>query len=91
MKKLSNCPACKVAPGKQHKSGCDIEICSACGTQRISCHVISNCKGEHDALFARWTGIYPGRAEADYLGMDLNEFSSISKAFFVKPKLNNKY
>ena len=82
MEKLTNCPECKVTPGKPHKPGCDIEICSACGTQRIDC----NCKGKHDPLFARWTGIYPGNAEAIFLGMGFHSFSKISNTFFIKPK-----
>jgi hypothetical protein len=41
----------------------------------------------HDPGFARWTGIWPGSAEAAYLGVDLNEFSvKYAKAFFVKPR-----
>ncbi len=82
MKKLLNCHDCGAKPGQPHMPGCDTERCSVCGGQAL----VSDCKG-HDPLFARWTGIWPGKAEADYLGLDLNEFSALGydELFFVKP------
>jgi hypothetical protein len=54
---------------------------------------------EHDPLFARWTGFWPGELEAvglgmistdggPYVGADLNGFmeKGLHKIFFVKPK-----
>lgn len=80
---LPNCHDCDAKPGQVHQDGCDTERCSACGGQRLSC----DCGGPHDKAFARWTGIWPGEAEADYLGIDLNEFSEkYDKLFFIKPK-----
>lgn len=37
---------------------------------------------------ARWTGIWPGKTESDYLGIDLNEFENheLPKIFFRKPR-----
>jgi hypothetical protein len=65
--------------------GCDVERCSVCGGQLIQC----GCEG-HDPLFARWTGIWPGGAEADYLGIDLNKLRrQFNRVFFVKPKAPN--
>jgi len=81
MNKLTNCHDCGAKPGQKHKSGCDVERCSVCGGQRIQC----SCEG-HDKLFAKWTGIWPGKAEADYLGIGLNEFEEYSKIFFIKKK-----
>ena len=81
-KKLSNCPDCGAKPGEIHADGCDVERCSVCGGQRLSC----TCKG-HDKAFARWSGFWPGILEAEALGIDLNEIyrSNYHKVFFVKP------
>lgn len=80
-RKLETCYDCAVIPGQQHKYGCDIERCSVCGGQRLVC----SCEG-HDKDFAKWTGIWPGGAEADYLGIDLNQFYTdrYYKIFFIK-------
>ena len=81
---LTNCHDCNAEPGEIHKDGCDVECCSVCGGQRLQC----DCEG-HDKAFARWTGIWPGIAEASYLGVDLNTFDvRYSKLFFVKPIIN---
>lgn len=85
MSKLKNCPDCGVTPGQPHKTGCDIERCSVCGRQRISCE----CKKRQDKAFARWTGFWPGELEAKELGIDLNEFhrQGFHQILFVKPKM----
>ena len=81
--KITWCPECGAVPGRPHKAGCDVERCSVCGRQKIRC----DCKG-HDPQFARWTGLWPGKAESQVLGKDLNQFyaSGIYKIFFIKPK-----
>lgn len=81
MNKLHKCHDCGAKPGEVHSDNCDVERCSVCGGQRLQC----NCKN-HDKKFARWTGIWPGQAEADYLGIDLNEFykQGLEKIFFMK-------
>jgi len=80
---LPNCHDCNAKPGEMHMEGCDVERCSSCGSQRLSC----DCDGDHDRHFARWTGIWPGKAEADFLGTDLNGIyeHGFHKIFFVKP------
>lgn len=88
---LENCPDCSAEPGRPHNKGCDIEHCSVCGLQRLSC----NCEG-HDPLFSRWTGVWPAEMECFYLGLtdekgehpDLNRFyqEGLHEIFFVKPK-----
>ena len=78
---LKNCHDCDAKPGELHTGGCDVERCSVCGGQRLQCA----CQG-HDKHFARWTGIWPGAAEAEYLEIDLNNFNEkFDKIFFIKP------
>ncbi len=83
---LINCHDCGVKPGEIHKENCDVERCSVCGGQRLA----DDCEG-HDKSFARWTGIWPGEAEVEYLGIDLNELykNRIFEKFFIKPKITN--
>ena len=80
---IENCLDCDVEPGKPHEPGCEIERCSVCGEQRITCacHV-------HDKFFARWTGIIPGHAEAKFLGIkpDVMYGNEKYNSFFIKPR-----
>lgn len=79
--KLEDCHDCGAKPGEIHSPNCDVVRCSVCGGQRLQC----DCPG-HDPFFARWTGIWPGKAEADYLDIDLNEFDvKFRDIFFRKP------
>jgi len=86
---LEKCPNCSVAPGQPHLADCDIERCSICGAQAVSC----NHKG--DKGFQRWTGIYPGEMECLYLGFqtpagmpDLNRLyaTGLYRIFFIRPE-----
>ncbi len=79
----TNCHDCNAKPGEPHQDGCDTERCSACGGQRLQC----DCP-EHDPLFARWTGFWPGKLEAIALGLGLNELAErpgLADPFFIKP------
>ena len=87
MKNLKKCPDCDVVPGQPHVPGCDVERCSECGNQLISC----GCEG-HDRAFARWTGFWPGSLESKEIGIDLNEMyqTGIFEMWFIKPKIRKE-
>ena len=78
------CPDCGVNPNEQHQNGCDVERCSICGCQRLSCDCNEeHCNEDHDKEFAKWTGMWPGSDEAERLGVTLNE---IDRNIFIKNK-----
>jgi hypothetical protein len=68
---LKNCHDCGTKPGETHMPGCDTERCSYCGGQCLMCGGCPDESGKirHDPAFARWTGLWPGSAEAAELGL----------------------
>lgn len=67
-----SCPDCGVEPGHTHEEGCDVERCSHCGQQRISCG-----HSEHDPKQAFWTGYWPGDETCRLLHTDPNGLALI--------------
>lgn len=65
----ARCHDCGVKPGGVHHPGCDVERCSVCGNQWISCG-----HEEHDGSVARWTGVWPGLLEARAAGLFCRDF-----------------
>ncbi len=48
------CPDCGVEPRKPHENECDVERCSICGEQRLTCGHTGNQR-----MLENWMGIYP--------------------------------
>ncbi|MEW1700384.1 hypothetical protein [Streptomyces sp. NPDC091278] len=61
-----DCPDCTVPPGELHTPGCDVARCAHTGRQRSGCHTDCN---------TRWTGHWPGDAEAFEYGWVLADIT----------------
>lgn len=66
-----SCPGCGASIGSQHLEGCDVARCVSTGGQFFVCggqvhEYRGRSYGEHDGSCEpdRWTGLWPGTAEA---------------------------
>jgi len=57
------CPDCGTAVGESHRPGCDVEVCTGCGDQRLACLLTTGGCETHDPVSAVWSGEWPGKAE----------------------------
>lgn len=70
MIKQKTCPDCGVAAGQPHIKECDVEVCSCCNRQRITC----GCGGRHNPMKSLWTGEWPFQnPEPDRHKMNITE------------------
>ena len=53
-KEIYLCPDCGVKPGNPHKEECDVERCSICRGQKLTCGCIGN-----DTVLENWMGVWP--------------------------------
>lgn len=63
MSQKQKCPDCGVEIGMPHVNQCDIERCSQCGDQYISC----DCE-DHDPAKSIWIGEFPVQDGSDQPG-----------------------
>lgn len=56
------CPDCGCMNGRPHRDDCDIERCSICGMQRVTC---GGCDG-HDPMESAWIGTFPLAGRKSY-------------------------
>ena len=84
MNTKTTCPDCGVAIGQPHINECDVEACSCCGAQRITCE----CNLEHqpNPMKSVWTGEWPLKCRNIKLGFRQNLIESDGFVAFTNPK-----
>jgi hypothetical protein len=67
---FATCPACRAKPGELHQLGCDVERCSRCGQQLLSCahYQVGTVQAPPDDERMPWIGEWPGAPECRDFG-----------------------
>jgi len=65
-KATPNCPDCSAEIGQEHMEQCDVQRCSGCKGQRLSCDcgTEDDEADDHDPSQSTWTGFWPMTKQA---------------------------
>lgn len=64
------CNDCGAKVGEPHAEGCDVQRCSGCKGQRLSCYCGQDGEPDcHDPNLSKWTGYWPGVVECVEQGL----------------------
>ena len=64
-KSRPNCPDCSVEIGQEHDEYCDVQRCSDCKGQRLSCDCGAKYEDDnHNPRLSAWNGYWPNVLQA---------------------------
>ena len=87
MNTKETCSDCGIGIGMPHQNECDIERCSACGCQRISCGCAT-----HDPSKSIWTGEWPEQFNEEELALrEIEELNGASQNVITPPTEESEF